>query len=237
LTDSSETLFFRDFEQISELYIKYSFEVKNAEGFHFIPGQYLDLVFNNGGNPERRSYSIASNPKEGIITLVIKNIKQGLAASVLGNLKQGDSIPFYGPYGNLNVSDLENHSYLLIASGSGVAPFRSMLYDIQNDINSQNKDINLLVTGASMQDIPFLDEFLETANTTPNFKTHIYCLDESIEKGGEYLNNVFDRKLLQILEVSKPDKVLISSNPGLVQRTRNLLVELGFSNSKILSDI
>lgn len=237
MEDSSGTLVFRDLEKISELYIKYSFEVKNVEGFRFIPGQYIDLVFNNGGKPERRSYSIASNPKEGIITLVIKNIKQGLTGSVLNNLKNGDFITFFGPYGSLNVSDWENNSYLLIASGSGVAPFRSMLYDIENDINSQNSEINLLVTGASMQDIPFLDEFLETANKNPNFKTHIYCQDESIEKGGEYHNIVFDRKLLEILEVSKPDKVLISSNPGLVQRTRNLLVEFGFSNTKILSDI
>lgn len=115
MTDRSGTLLFRGFEQISELYIKYSFEVKNAEEFYFIPGQYLDLDFNSSGNPERRSYSIASNPKEGIIHLVIKNIKLGLAASALGNLKQGDSIPFYGPYGNLNVSDLEIiHTCLLL---------------------------------------------------------------------------------------------------------------------------
>lgn len=50
-------------------------------------------------------------------------------------------------------------------------------------------------------------------------------------------NEDIENKLVQILETSRPDKILIASSPNLINKIRLLLLtSFGFSNEDVLTD-
>jgi ferredoxin-NADP reductase len=232
------TFVFEEAKRISPFYVKYSFYLANGRTLPFKAGQYLDLVFHNNGIQEKRSYSIASPPNNSLIDFVIKDIKNGMASSKLNGLKKGDVISFDGPFGQMSISNWQNKSYVFIATGSGIAPFRSMLPEIEANMKSGENRVFLLLGISVKEDAPFLDEFLNSSLKHKDFKLYI-CYGIKSDKAQEAweFNVDLEDKLVQILEITRPDKILISSNPTLINKTRLILAERGFSSNDILCDI
>lgn len=95
------------------------------EKLDFQPGQYL-LVGVPGG--DLREYSIFSRPSDPWLEILVRVIPEGLVSSQLARLVSGDRIAVRGPQGGfLLPSDPYNGSYLLVATGTGIAPFHAMV--------------------------------------------------------------------------------------------------------------
>ena len=90
-----------------------------------MPGQYLDLI--NGD--VRRSYSIANAPRvDGKIELQIKRVEQGLMSKKLfTQTKENDLFRIEGPLGTFSYRDDGEENIILIATGTGIAPIKSLL--------------------------------------------------------------------------------------------------------------
>jgi NAD(P)H-flavin reductase len=88
----------------------------------FVPGQFLSLT----RNEITRAYSIASPPDSNTIALCANLVQDGRFSPFLFAMQPGDEVDFKGPYGAFIMKRPPSDS-IFVATGTGIAPFRSML--------------------------------------------------------------------------------------------------------------
>lgn len=147
-------------------------EVQDVDQFDFIPGQFvtLDLPIHEKRNKRWRSYSIASYPDgTNIFELVIVLLEGGLGSTYLFNeIKVGSELTLRGPQGTFVLPKEINKNLFLICTGTGVAPFRSMIYYIhQHKIAHQN--IYLIFGCRTLSDCLYKEELEALDNEMNGF--------------------------------------------------------------------
>jgi len=164
---------------------------------HFRPGQSFGILApgtDERGRPHaQRLYSIASptrgeraegkRPGDVIATTVKRTIDEhwethrlflGVASNYLCDLQVGDEVRITGPHGKrfLLPAVPQNHDYVFFATGTGIAPFRGMIYDLleQGPSHSPDSRIWLVMGSPYATDLLYHDEFLRLAEEHPNFR-------------------------------------------------------------------
>lgn len=97
-----------------------------SEYFHFMPGQYLDIMLPQN---RRRSFSIASTPGDGqLIELHVRRVSSGeFTQQLFEGMKEKTLLRIEGPLGQFWFRRESPRPALLIGGGTGYAPLRSML--------------------------------------------------------------------------------------------------------------
>src|SRR6202050_3795964 len=97
----------------------------SVESLVFQPGQYLDVLLEDGG---RRSFSIASPPHDaGLIELHARHVPGGgFTEQLFNTLQVGSLLRIEGPIGQF-VYRASTQPLLIIAGGTGFAPAKSIL--------------------------------------------------------------------------------------------------------------
>jgi len=98
-------------------------------GFAFAPGQWVSVkIPSPEGAPLARSYSIASAPRpDGRFDLAVTRVEGGPGSEFLHAMKVGDVVTVGDPMGFFTLPADLARPLLLVATGTGVAPFRAML--------------------------------------------------------------------------------------------------------------
>jgi ferredoxin-NADP reductase len=148
------------------------FEMENVPRFGFVPGQWLSLKhIRPDGEEITRAYSIASSPGEnGHFALCLNRVQDGFMSNFLCDMKEGDEIFCRGPFGDFILRPPMRDT-IFIATGTGIAPFRSMLHWLLADsARHENKQLWLVFGSRTEQDIYYHQEFLELARQHENFR-------------------------------------------------------------------
>ena len=98
--------------------------------FKYLAGQYISLF---GPSGEKRSYSISSYKirNQNKIELIIKLYSKGLFSEFfLKVAKLNDLMRFEGPLGTFFLREVNAERLIFIATGTGIAPIKAMLEDI-----------------------------------------------------------------------------------------------------------
>ncbi len=141
---------------------RYWIEVPELDSFDFEPGQFvtLDLPIHEKPNKRWRSYSIASWPDgTNVFELVIVLVEDGLGTPwIFKHVEVGSELILRGPQGVfvLKEENLQKDLFL-ICTGTGIAPFRSMVHHIYRH-NIPHKDIYIIFGSRTRQDILYYDE-------------------------------------------------------------------------------
>lgn len=103
-----------------------------SEAPGFLPGQYYNVRYPVEGRPRpiQRAYSIGSSPvpDASVIDVTVKEMEGGLVSpKLVHRVEAGDKIEVRGPHGNFTWTESEGGPLLLVAAGSGVVPFMSMI--------------------------------------------------------------------------------------------------------------
>lgn len=101
-----------------------------TEPYYFAGGQYISIVVpgaGTNGRDLRRAYSIASAPEVRPVELCVKIVDNGPGSNYLNDLKVGDTFRGYSPYGDFVYKTSSTKHVCFIATGTGIAPFRSMM--------------------------------------------------------------------------------------------------------------
>ena len=118
--------------------------------------------------PAIRHYSVASPPSQrGKLVLLLSSSDQGIGPKYLFSRKAGEEIQFEGPTGSFGLHDDQHRDMLFVATGTGIAPFRSMLYTLFE--RPLKKTVTLFWGLRSEQDIYYRDEFEAFAQQHSNF--------------------------------------------------------------------
>jgi ferredoxin-NADP reductase len=109
----------------------FAFYFDKPSGFEFKAGQFLELTLINPPetDPEgnSRALSIASAPAESHL-MVATRMRDSAFKRVLGKLPVGAEVQIEGPFGNLILHNNAARAAVLLASGIGITPFRSILF-------------------------------------------------------------------------------------------------------------
>jgi ferredoxin--NADP+ reductase len=109
----------------------FSFTTTRAPGLRFENGQFVMLGLEVGGRPLLRAYSIVSPTHEDFLEFLSIKVPDGPLTSRLQHIKPGDRV-LVGtkPTGTLLVDDLKpGRNLFLLATGTGLAPFMSIVQD------------------------------------------------------------------------------------------------------------
>jgi len=146
-------------------------EVVGVPSFGFVPGQWLSVkTTDEKGEEFTRAYSIAAPPSEnGHIAFCLNRVQDGFTSNYLCDLTEGSEIYFQGPFGDFILRP-PLHDTLFIATGTGIAPFRSMLQWLLSDPERhQERQLWLLFGARTEQDLYYRDEFARLAAAHGNF--------------------------------------------------------------------
>jgi ferredoxin-NADP reductase len=93
----------------------------------YAPGQWLNLILPTLGGEIRRAYSIASPPDgSGRFEVAVTEVSGGPGSGYLCGLGPGARLHAIGPHGFFTRDPLDPSPALLVATGTGVTPLRSM---------------------------------------------------------------------------------------------------------------
>ncbi len=105
-----------------------TFSLKLPKGrFKFKAGQHISLGIH--GDYQSREYSIYNGENDKYLEVLVKEVKDGYFTPKLGKLKIGSLVEVNGPFGKFRIDEkkIEDHKFVFVASGTGIAPFRSMV--------------------------------------------------------------------------------------------------------------
>lgn len=212
-----------------------AFRVEGEERFPFIPGQFITLLIEGDDKPIRRSYSIANTHVNGsnVIEFAASYIENGIATQLLFNLQPGETVTATGPFGRLILRDEQPARYVLVATGTGVTPYRAMLDELGQRLEAQKNLRVLLLFGVRQpEDLLYRDEFVAFAQKHPNFEFRAYYsrarCHEPYEHQG-YVHTAFADIDLK----PEQDVIYLCGNPNMIDDSFALLTERGFASQNV----
>jgi len=169
-------------------------EVPEMERFDFVPGQFvtLDLPIHEKSNKRWRSYSIASWPDgTNIFELLIVLAQGGLGTNYLfKEINIGSELTFRGAQGIFTLPEKIEKDIFLICTGTGIAPFRSMVNFIYLH-NIPVKNIHLIFGCRKKEDLLYYDELKELEKKLPGFHYHPTLSREHWEGHYGYVHPIY----------------------------------------------
>lgn len=202
--------------------------------FQYIPGQFITLHFMRNETEINRSYSIANPPNTTgtqSIEFAISYLPDGIASEEIFNMKPGELINASGPAGRLILLDEHPKRYVLVATGTGVTPYRSMLNQIQNIIDSQATKFLLLFGVRSPTECLYYQEFLDFKNkNTNNFDFHVFFSREMPKESDNNLHQGYVQNSFNLFNLDfNQDMVYLCGNPNMIDSAYEILLNMGFN--------
>jgi ferredoxin-NADP reductase len=154
----------------------FTLNIQDENNFSFQPGQFItfDLPIHEKRLHRWKSYSIANAPNEtNLFELCIVKNEGGLGTQYLfDDINTGDILKFKGPEGNFILPVDIPETLYFICTGTGIAPFRSMLWEFSKN-PEKAPAIKLLFGTRKIENVLFLKEWLEILKLLPDFQIHI----------------------------------------------------------------
>jgi ferredoxin-NADP reductase len=216
-------------EQIAPDVKHFTFRYEGGASFEFIPGQFITLHIPTAEKILRRSYSIANKTHvaNNKVEFAASYVPAGIASEVLFTLKPGERVTATGPFGRLILREERPERYILVATGTGVTPYRTMLAQLKQRFKLRPCFKVVLLFGVRRpEDLLYRDEFIEFAEKNPWFEFHAYYsrvkpqVTLDFEHSG-YVLNAFS----EINPNPKQDIVYLCGNPNMVDEVFTLLVK------------
>jgi len=215
-------------------------EIPNDESITFKAGQFvvMDLPIGDKRLQRWRSYSIANPPIENgkVLEFCIVRLDQGVAGTYFfKEVTVGTEIKFKAPDGNFCLPEEIDHDLVLVCTGTGVAPFRSMLWNIHIN-NIPHQKIHLIFGTRFKEGILYRNEFEELKKLLPDFHYDIALSqeeDENAYKG--YVHQIYMNKYQNV----KPDTkfYLCGWSKMVDDAVANLIVKMKLDKEQVVYEL
>lgn len=218
-------------------------QIPEIENFDFIPGQFvtLDLPIDDRPAKRIRSYSIASWPDgTNMFELVIVLLEGGLGTNYLFNhVGVGSELTLRGPQGVFILpAELDKDIYL-ICTGTGIAPYRSMMYNLK-DNNRPHQDIYLIFGTRTQGDLLYKDEMIQLEKEIEKFHYMPTLSREKWDGCCGYVHDVYERLVKEKMNGSSelpPSKFYLCGWKVMVDEAKKRIQELGYDRKAIHQEL
>lgn len=220
-----------------------NFELLDRD-IEFKPGQYIQLVvppYDKVPESVQRAYSMSSMPAEKRkVELLIRLVPGGIATTyVHQKLKAGDKVELVGPFGEFGVRDTPA-TMVCVAGGSGMAPFKSILYHMRSTGDWPEKEIWFFFGARSTKDMFYLDELRKLESEWPRFHFVPALSEPKPEEGwtGEsgLITEVLDRVIKEKIGKEKALEGYLCGSPGMINACVSVMTKNGIAVEKIFYD-
>ncbi|MCZ4289000.1 2Fe-2S iron-sulfur cluster-binding protein [Hoeflea alexandrii] len=208
-----------------------------SDTFAFVPGQYLTLRADIGGEDMRRSYSICSPLNEtSRRTVGVKRIEDGRFSSFAQTLKQGDRIEVMPPQGRFTAQIGGEHDYLLLAAGSGITPCLSIAKSVL--AGEPDSTVTLLYANRNSSSVMFRDDLNDLKDRYTTRFTLLHVMDEEVQDV-EIMNGRLDAEKLEnlanlgVIDPKAADAIYICGPEPMILSASAAMTTLGVDQNKI----
>jgi ferredoxin-NADP reductase len=208
-------------------------EVEGVNHFGYVPGQWLSVkAVSPDGEEITRAYSIASPPSEnGHVAFCLNRVEEGFMSNYLCNLKAGATVSFQGPFGDFILRPPLRDT-VFIATGTGIAPFRSMLHWLLAEKERyQDREFWLLFGARTAADLYYREEFEQLAAKHANF--HFMPTLSRAPEEWKGLRGYVQEHLGEIVGMRTDMHAYICGLDKMVKANRELLKSLGWDRTSI----
>jgi benzoate/toluate 1,2-dioxygenase reductase subunit len=204
-----------------------TFSLHSEQPLAFLPGQYVNLQV--PGSKETRSYSFSSPPNSAELCFLIRDVPDGLMSTYMrSKATPDDFLTFSGPYGSFYLRPTIR-PILMLAGGTGLAPFLSMLLWLKD--NPTDQPIKLAYGVNSTADLVELDKLEQLKATMPNFDYFTVIVDGS--SGHARCGYVTDHLVADDLRGGEVD-VYVCGPPPMVEGVRKWMAGVGVKPKNFL---
>ena len=209
-----------------------------GEEIHFKAGQFMQFYTKPYGKVKEevfRAYSISSKASEhDHLELLIRLVPEGICTTYVHTaLKVGDKVRLSGPYGDFYLrGDCEE--LIMIAGGSGLAPIRSLVYDVIE--KGLPHKMRFFFGANTVKDLYYMEEFAQIEKDYPQF-TFIPCLARP-EPGDNWQGQTgfVTVALQEQVESSEGKEAYLCGSPGMLNACISILKDKGFTDDTIFFD-
>jgi ferredoxin-NADP reductase len=220
-------------KSLSEYTKHLEFEVVGEKRFGFVAGQWLSFRHSKADGEEiTRAYSICSPPADdNRFALCLNRVEDGFMSNFLCDMREGEQISLQGPFGDF-ILHPPMRDTIFIATGTGIAPFRSMLqWLLADESRHQQKQLSLLFGNRREEDIYYHADFLRLAHLHSNFQ-YLPTLSRADEKW-QGLRGYVQQHVSEIAQGRSDVHAYICGLEKMVKANRELLKSLGWDRKSI----
>ncbi len=213
----------------------YQFVRDDGQPLDFVPGQFIQVHFRYAdGTPAKRSYSLATihdhamGPGEAV-EIAVSYVPGGAATALFEGLPEGGHVEASGPFGRFCLMPGDrNARYLLIATGTGVTPYRSMLPQLQSLMAERGVEVVLLQGARTPAELLYGDEFRAFADAHPEFR-YVPCLSRELppDPHPDVRHGYVQQHLGDVAPDAARDIAYLCGNPDMVDACFEALKEHG----------
>ena len=206
----------------------FTFEIPEIDVFDFVPGQFISLVHEIDGKGTTRAYSLSGLPDANRFSICLNLAPEGKLSPFLFEMKPGDAIDAKGPFGTFVFR--EPHHTVMVATGTGVVPFRGMLAKRlpEDPANRYTLIFGTRYTASLLYRSEF--EALEARHSNFDFFPTL----TRPEPGWKGRTGRVQAHLLDFLGEKRQADVYICGLKEMVDDVRKTLKELGFERKQIV---
>ena len=213
----------------------YVFVRDDGQPLDFIPGQFIQVHFTYAdGTAARRSYSLATIHDHALgagdaVEIAVSFVPGGSATALFEGLDIGGHIDASGPFGRfcLMPGD-QNRRYLLIATGTGVTPYRAMLPQLEKLITERGVDVVLLFGARTPEELLYGEDFRAFADAHPQFR-FVPCFSRELPENphADVRQGYVQQNLAEFAPDAGTDIAYLCGNPDMVDACFEALRETG----------
>lgn len=217
----------------------------DGQPLDFNPGQFIQVHFEYAdGTPTKRSYSLADVRTPGAapvdsVEIAVSYVPGGAATALFQGLQVGQTINARGPFGRFCLMPNDaNRRYLLIATGTGVTPYRSMLPLLERQMAERDVEVVLLFGARNPDELLYGDEFRAFAEKHPGFR-FVPCFSrelpepDSVHAHQDVRHGYVQQFLDEFAPSGDTDLAYLCGNPDMVDACFAALKEHGLAVPQI----
>lgn len=214
------------------------FAFEGDKPFSYTPGQFVSFLLPGEEKPLKRSYSIGSLAESTRdvpgFEIVVAYVDGGRATEFFFAAEPGLVTEIQGPFGLLVMPENLPRRFFLIGTGTGIAPYRTMLPQIEKRLREENCEIHVLFGIRSPEELFYGEDFLRYARDNEHFHAH-FCYSRRLpdEPGPHDSLGYVQERLGSLDPDPETDLVYLCGNPKMVDDVFSLLQEKEFPTRQV----
>tara|TARA_B110001454_G_scaffold140337_1_gene130315 strand:+ start:770 stop:1474 length:705 start_codon:yes stop_codon:yes gene_type:complete len=207
-------------------------EIEDVKNFDFKAGQFVSFMLplnEKKGRKGMRHYSIASSPAGNVLEFIINKVPGGKGTEYLfEEAKIGTQFQIKGPLGKFLLPDKIMHDLCMVCTGTGIAPFRSMINHIYNT-NIPHKEIYLIFGTQKKEDLLYHQEILALEKKHKSFHFKVALSREEYGGYKGYVHPLYQ----QIFDGEKQGHFFFCGMKNMILEAKDWLLEKGYNRKCI----